>query len=211
MSGPDEPVRHAIPATTLESHYPHRRLLAEFEGGAIWLAESSDHAAVITDEGTLGGLHIRDWSPQPGGIDLYVEDDGGPMAVIELKIYSVDQVLWDIYKLLAADLPDSVRRYVVAAAPAKRFTHKTQGGALFTTDSPPWIEYTARMLNRWAKAWENLLAGGPARPQSAPNRITIQPTFSAPMRNVPGYELRAIEVRPAEFAMPIPFRDGWPV
>ena len=70
-------------------------------------------------------LSVPGWDPQPGATDLQLSlsGDEAAIAVTEIKVFDVDQTLWDLLKVMALVDRSSTyaRAYLVVATTPKRW------------------------------------------------------------------------------------------
>jgi hypothetical protein len=153
----------------------------------------------------------HDWSPPPGGLDLYVSSDveGALVVAAELKLEEVPQAMWDLYKLMAArKLPGSPETYLVMGAhdacwskPCGELFPARVGDScvlrtldLFRSNQRQYakdLEYSGRVVSVPTSVRTEAVAAG------------LRP------RHYPHLEFRVAAVRPADPA-PIRCRNGWP-
>jgi hypothetical protein len=138
-------------------------------------------------------LDIPSWDPQPGAVDVVALKGENALVAAELKIASVEHVLWDLLKLLCVEPPLSAG-YLLVAASARKFG---SGGAytpLFeSSDMKQWS--SVELITRWPKAFADLLEGGPGRPRKVPAVAESKLIAAEPMKLVASYELRVLHVR----------------
>lgn len=157
--------------------------------------------------GASGGpesVPIPDWSPQPGRTDIVVRSaafDGRLLA--EAKVDDVDQMLWDLLKMLSGSQIQDVRAvYLLGAArpvrspglAAARWAGRRACAELFDEENDGRVWETRWMLEEWEKAWEDLLAHGTGRPTRVPARVRVRFMGSSTVPAFPSYEARCVEV-----------------
>jgi hypothetical protein len=140
-------------------------------------------------------LDTPTWDPQPRGVDLVVLKDGTPWAAAELKIASVEETLWDLFKLLAVE-PQLSATYLVVAALKRKFASGSAYAPLFESSEPKQWQ-SQELLERWPEAWRDLLAGGSARARRVPLAVDTQLVANEPMTLVRDYEVRVLRVASA--------------
>jgi hypothetical protein len=124
---------------------------------------------------------VTTWSGRLGRIDLVVRHTSGiVLAAVELKVHTVDQVLWDVYKLTAIG---------------------GRGTNAYTA---------VDLFRRNAAAWVRLLDGGTARPRLVPAEIHVQPVALVPMAREPELELRVASVQAVPESGVVNFDGDWP-
>lgn len=158
--------------------------------------------------GASGGpesVPIPDWSPQPGPTDIVVRStafDGRLLA--EAKVDDVDQMLWDLFKMLSgSQISDVHAVYLLGAArpvkspglAAARWAGRRACAELFDRENDGRVWETRWMLEEWRKTWDDLLAHGKGRPARVPARVRVRLSGSSPVSAFPGHEARCIEVR----------------
>src|SRR4051794_1206233 len=113
---------------TAESGWPLERELEEALVGPLeqGLAQAVDGCTVRARV----KLDTLSWSPQPGHIDVVVFRHDEAWAAAELKIASVEQSLWDIFKLLTVE-PELRACYLIVAASTRKWQSDTAYVALF--------------------------------------------------------------------------------
>lgn len=156
---------------------------------------------------------IPAWDPQPGGVDVICTlPDRDPAEVaMELKIFDVEQALWDMFKLvsLLESAPDVGAAYLVVASTPRRWD-RAEVADLFAPDQTRTWQ-TLDLFDRWAKSWAYLLGGGRARPRDLPAAITTRFVGRHPVAAFPEYELRCVRVAAAApRGQVILEEDGWP-
>jgi hypothetical protein len=70
---------------------------------------------------------------------------------------------------------------------------------------------TRRVFEAARKSWHHELAHGSGRPLHVPSAILVEHVVAAPISSRPGYELRAIQLRPADDDGWLICYKGWPV
>lgn len=160
---------------------------------------------------------IPDWHGRLGGIDLAVRDTTtlGLRIAVELKIYNVEEALWDLFKMTAAaSIPGVQATYLAVASTTKRWASGKDCTALFNTELGVPVRWDSpQMFDDWRAAWEWLThptKGGSARPVRVPRTVETTLVASHPVRSYPGYELKAIAVRPATGSAWLEFDGDWP-
>jgi hypothetical protein len=186
--------------------------------------ESKIEAALLAaigerlDPGLLGArkreFDVPDWTGDLRGIDLYIRDLSGELCVgCELKVDDVRWTLWDVFKLVNTfALPSVDAAFLVVAAAEHTWASDRPYVAFF--DPPPGAALrwrTRDTIEWWPSAWNELLAGGPARPVKVPAQIEIEAIARAPVPAYPGYELRTVAVRPAPDSGSVVLDNGWPI
>ena len=170
------------------------------------------------DPGMLGArkreFDIPGWIGDLRGIDFYIRDSAGQLCVgCELKVDDVQWTLWDVFKLVNTfSLPSVDAAFLVVAATEHTWASDRPYVAFF--DLPPGAALrwpTRNTIERWPSAWNELLAGGPARPVTIPAEIEIEAIARAPVAAYPGYELRTIAVRPVPDTGSVVLGNGWPI
>jgi len=169
------------------------------------LAAHLDHATVERR------LEVPGWDPKPGNVDLFTTDWWGrPKLVVETKHKDGNQIyecLWDMAKVLSLDTETSVEgAYLVTGTTVRNWTRPVPCAELFETGRH---ELVATM-RRYPDLWEDLLAGGRARPLAVPENMDVSRVARVPLvLQGERWELRAIRV-----STPDPlwtgFRDGRP-
>jgi hypothetical protein len=151
---------------------------------------------------------VTTWSGRLGRIDLVVRHTSGiVLAAVELKVHTVDQVLWDVYKLTAIG-GRGTNAYTAVVASTQVWA---AGGActeLF--GSEPARHRTLDLFRRNAAAWVRLLDGGTARPRLVPAEIHVQPVALVPMAREPELELRVASVQAVPESGVVDFDGDWP-
>lgn len=159
---------------------------------------------------TPGG--IPDWNPQPGGVDAVVlHADGSTRFGVELKVWKIDETLWDILKMASLARVEGVEAtYVVAAATADKWSGGSDCVPLFHS-TPPEGEawYTEFFFEEYPKAWTNLLLGGPGRPTRVPRTIRLTLVTECLMPHFPKWSLRVLRVE-NERSRQWMLMDEWP-
>lgn len=162
------------------------------------------------------GLRVRelpDWSPQPGGVDVVVLNGRGDIHLgLELKIYKLDETIWDVFKMASlARMPNVAAAYVAAAANQPRWHGESDGAALFASPPHETKEWdTASFFDAWPRAWQGLLDGGSGRPTRVPERLILTVVGDFPMTAWPGWSVRLVRVEnPREAGWLV--LDGWPI
>jgi hypothetical protein len=157
-------------------------------------------------------VSVPNWQPKMGGFDLRVRLSDQPEgeALVETKVWDVEQTLWDLFKLAAGlTMPGVGAAYLVLA----RHGHRWQDGEcveLFAEGAGPRRWTSGTFFEDWKAAWTELLGGGTARPLSAPAEIETAFIASAPAVGFPPYEIRAVAVRLVPGADVLPFDGNWP-
>jgi hypothetical protein len=157
---------------------------------------------------------VPGWTSGLGALDLFIErSDGALQIAAELKIDTVEWVLWDMLKLANLfEAPNVEAAFLVVAADAKVWSSVREGAALFpATAGIGLIWDTRQLINSWRKSWLELLDGGPARPVYCPDRVEVESVATGRVDAYPAHEIRVVSIRPAVGAATIDFRDGWPL
>jgi hypothetical protein len=158
----------------------------------------------------LVGFQLPGWAPQPGAFDLAVKGEHGqPIAVAEIKLDDVDQSLWDLFKVASAlDAAPVQAAYLIVAAPTATWAGELDMVELFNAGAEAEEWYSRFLFDAHRHAWERLLTGGRARPLRVPRVLFITPIATAPVRNFPPYEVRAVRVTTTDEQLPL--IEGWP-
>lgn len=156
---------------------------------------------------------IPAWDPQPGGVDVIctLPDSDPAKVAMELKIFDVEQALWDMFKLvsLLESAPDVGAAYLVVASTPRRWERAEVAERFAPDQTRTW--QTLDLFDRWAKSWAYLLGGGRARPRDLPATITTSFVARHPVAAFPEYELRCVRVAAAEPRRRVVIEeDGWP-
>lgn len=164
----------------------------------------------VTTQKSLSGFLLPDWNPRPASADVKIlHPDGSLRVVIECKVQSVDQTLWDVFKGVSACQVDGVEAaYCVVAATPKKWASSADCVALFNTPAEGHVFKSAWMFKQWPKAWRDLLNGGSGRPTSVPTHLRVQSVAKAQLAHAPDWEIRAISVQADRLHFG---SDGWPV
>jgi hypothetical protein len=112
------------------------------------------------------------WDPLPGRLDLHAPA-GRPLRwAAEVKVWDIDQQLWDALKLAAGIARGDLRvGYLLAAACPTAFAHA--GGRELVAAAAS--DHTIKgLLQLNAREWRHLLADGTGRPTAVPARITTR-------------------------------------
>ncbi len=148
-----------------------------------------------------------------GGYDLVVSLGGERDArlVIETKIDNVDETLWDLFKVIAAQSAVGIEDgYLLVAASERIWQSRGDCVELFNPSDGSRSWDSIELFDRWRAAWQHLLEGGSARPVGVPSHIQTRFLGQAPIPAYPGYALRCIGARATEDAGWIEFEDDWP-
>lgn len=156
---------------------------------------------------------IPAWDPQPGGVDVICTFPGDAPAQVamELKVFDVEQALWDMFKLvsLLEFAPDARAAYLVVASTPGRWDRAEVADVFAPDQTRTW--QTLDLFDRWEKSWAYLLGGGRARPRDLPAAITTSFVGQHPVAAFPEYELRCVRVAAAEPCGRVAVsEDGWP-
>jgi hypothetical protein len=108
---------------------------------------------------------IPGWAGDLRGVDVVARHEGALRAVAELKIHSIDQTLWDIYKLVAL-VGARVPAYVGIVVKSPRLDMNLDCVEFF--DDRVRRHDTRDAFHRNEKAWRDLCKGGTARPIELP-------------------------------------------
>lgn len=177
-------------------------------------------AVRLAEPGSSGGpesVPIPGWNPQPGQTDIVVRSpnfDG--RLLFEAKVDDINQMLWDLFKMLSGSRVDDVQGvYLLGAArivnsPGLSFPRWAGGRAcapLFDESSDGRVWGTEQMLADWKGAWEALLRDGTARPSRVPEKIKVSFIGSSPVPAFAGHEIRCIRVS-AEGGRWLEMEDG---
>jgi hypothetical protein len=211
----DEAMRNAVQlaAAEIAPHPVRTSFLEELLQDALMSAW--DLCSPAGDAVARAQRHVPGWEPQPGGTDLLLGLLGDPRPTIaaELKIFKVEETLWDLFKVAAIVErdPEILRGYLVVAAPPKRW-RDAEAAELFAVREPVARNWDSRALfERWRQSWAYLLAGGRARPRDLPGRVRTTFLGAHQVRAFPDHELRCIAVEPLPKAPRLRFGDnGWP-
>lgn len=164
------------------------------------------HAAGVHDV-ELERSNIRHgWSPLPRGLDLFA----GPRPhrwAAEAKVWDISHQIWDALKLVAGIAGDDLHTgYLLAVASPSAFSAQ-DGRELFTATAPREIA-TRQLIESNARAWQELLNGGSARPVVLPAAFTVQTIVDAPCWY--GHRLRLVAILNLQGEGAVRFNAGWP-
>jgi len=162
---------------------------------------------------------VPGWRPEPGHTDLVLGllGDPSPTMLAELKVYKVEEQLWDLLKLLSIveHHPVSPSAYLVTASTLNRWNNAEVAALLADAPNPEAseTEWDARkMLEEWSASWRYLLGGGSGRPRDVPSNVLVRGVASAEVPAFPGYQVRCIGVGLSPSAGRLCFGDeGWPL
>ena len=151
---------------------------------------------------------ITTWSGKLGRVDIDVRHANGTVrAAVELKIHTVDQVLWDVYKLTAIG-GRGTSAYTAVVASTHVWAARGACTELFAPE--PARHLTADLFRRNAAAWVRLLRGGSARPRLVPAEIHVRPVAHVPIAREPDLELRVASVEAVPERGVVDFDGDWP-
>jgi hypothetical protein len=142
-----------------------------------------------------GGL--PDWNPQPGPVDAVLFDARGGIRVgLELKVYKLDETLWDVFKMASlARLAGVEAAYVAVVATGSKWASNSDCAALFQGEVFQETEWhSGYFFEQWRAAWANLLRGGRGRPTRVPERLMLTLVDELPLSAWPGWTLRLLRV-----------------
>ena len=154
------------------------------------------------------------WNPAPGNLDLTVERaDGGLWFAAELKLESINETLWDVFRLTTACTANGAEvGYLVIAAYESSWT-KRECRVLFPADDEAWLIPTQVLISRCHRSWRDLLAmpDNKARISVAPRWLELK-TLETEYRlaDYPHLELRVARVRPMGTATTAFNLSHWP-
>jgi hypothetical protein len=164
-------------------------------------------------------IEIPQWK-KVGNVDVVVRRAMGSDALalaVELKwSWSYDKVyeaIWDLFKMaLLATRPDVDATVLITGASPKEW-NSTFCGDFFDGGTHSVTEICRRRFPTGSKrvAWDYLLEGGhDGFPGMVPASIHTEVVAVQPVNHVEAcWELRAVQVRPAEDAF-VTFSEGWP-
>lgn len=158
-------------------------------------------------------LDIPDWNPQPGNVDIAVQEGDVHVAFAEVKIEKVEECLWDAYKLAAACTRDgALGGYLTVAALAKTWDSDRDCVELFPEEDETVVFESEALFRENRKAWKYLLGGGRGRPTRVPRKIEVSGIGCVTLANVPPYEyeLRVARVRRVGVEW-LEFLGDWPL
>lgn len=171
------------------------------------VAGGDDCSALELVVGPAGVHDAGGWSPLPSGLDLHAPV-GRPMRwAAEVKVWDIDQQLWDALKLAAGLAHGDLRiGFLLAAACPTAFAH-TGGRELFAAAAS---DHTVKgLLQLNAREWRHLLANGTGRPTAVPARITTR--LLADCWCWFGHRVRLVRIAIDAHVGSLAFGDGWPV
>jgi hypothetical protein len=136
------------------------------------------------------GELLSDDFPGLGGVDLTVEREGSPFALIELK-FGRDTLwnsVWDLCKLaLALRRGVGSRAFMAGGAPLRSWDRERQGPDLFESAT---YETGSLLI-----AYANCFRHWPTAPERLPSRIGVAIVDTVRFENDEGqYEMRIVEV-----------------
>lgn len=175
------------------------------------IAETDESVSAISTGSKL--IRVPYWDPPMGGYDLRItlDADGEATLVVETKIYNVDETLWDLFKVVAAQSEEAIQGgYLSVAATVLKWRSDHDCVKLFDPSQVTAVWDSVRLFERWSAAWENLLEGGSARPLRIPSQVETRFLAAAAVRGYRNYEVRTIGVRAAEGSHWVEFEGYWP-
>lgn len=145
-------------------------------------------------------------------ISIWLEArEGPPPVIVETKVYDVDQTLWDLFKLIAAQSQDGIEAsYLVVASTTRVWDSTKDCVELFVPSRETRTRRSLDLFEQWAAAWRHLLAGGPARPLRVPSYIETRFLAQAQVHAFPDYEVRCIGVSAVDDVDWVEFDGDWP-
>ncbi len=158
-------------------------------------------------------IEVPHWDRRIGGYDVVVTLQGQSerSLVVETKIEGVEETLWDLFKVIAAQSEEAIHRgYLAVAAKETTWNSPRDCVDLFRASDDPRVWASADLFREWSCAWKYLLRGGRARPLRIPSQVETRFLGRAPVRAYPGYEVRCIGARAVEDADWIDFEGDWP-
>lgn len=151
---------------------------------------------------------VTTWSGRLGRIDLVVRHTSGTvLAAVELKVDTVDQVLWDVYKLTAMG-GRGTSAYTAVVASTRVWAAGGPCTELFASE--PARHLTLDLFRRNAAAWAALIGGGGARPRLVPAEIQVRPVALVPLAREPKLERRVASVDAVPESGIVDFDGDWP-
>jgi hypothetical protein len=164
--------------------------------------------AGVSDVGHERSSITGGWSPIPGKLDLYTPARPPHLWAAEVKVWDIDQQLWDAIKLAAGIAHGDLRvGYLIAAAPPTAFA-QYEGAALFRPGSHRHVVRDLLATN--ARAWQHLLDGGAGRPTGVPASLTTSMLLDEWCWFGHRVRLVRVEVEIGEDAPTVRFEGGWP-
>jgi hypothetical protein len=157
----------------------------------------------------LGGsqekkIRIQDWSETLGGVDVFVPGVailGSPpdSTGIETRVWSTDQVLYDMLKLAAmCQQGDLGIGYVVVAARKRDWAADlARGGAISQMSAPtttPRTWSTTTPIKAEGDYWRKMVEKTPVKPAWVPARIATATVDAVEVPAVNDHEIRIISV-----------------
>jgi len=168
-------------------------------------------AAHLDDATVERRLEVPGWDPKPGNVDLFTTDwRGRPRLVVETKHKEGNQIyecLWDMAKVLSLATEASVEgAYLVTGTTARNWALPVPCAELFETGRHELVG----AMRRYPDLWEDLLAGGRARPLAVPEAMDVLRVARVPLvLQGEEWELRAVRIS-APDAVWTRFVDGRP-
>ncbi len=158
-------------------------------------------------------LHVPNWDPQPGNVDLFTTgEDGLPSIVIEAKLKSDNSIfecLWDMAKVLSLATDESIQAYLVTGTTVANWQKPIACAELFVTGRHQLVGEIERHADWWDKY---ILGDSTGRPSSVAETMDIElvGAIQLPLGGTE-WELRAIRLSDADPDRWRPFSDGHPV
>jgi hypothetical protein len=180
---------------------------------ALVAAISHDASDTLAETTGAGRVRVPNWDRSMGGYDVVISLPGEAKRtlVVETKIDNVDETLWDLFKVIAAQSEGGIERgYLVVAATETKWALTRDCAELFSPSDVSRVWESTEMFERWSDAWANLLEGGSARPLRVPRRVRTRFLARAQIQAYPGYEVRCIGASAVEDGHWIEFDGDWP-
>jgi hypothetical protein len=155
-----------------------------------------------------------DWNPPPGPVDLHPRagnGDAGSLFIAELKLESINQSLWDTFKLAwVSEALGTGPQYLACAAHDGHWRDKAYGCELFPEDERCRILSSSELIedsrDRWCWQWRH----DTAKPVRIPSSIQTTPiVIGHRPAHYPQLELRVVRVA-AEGPAKTDLTDGTP-
>jgi threonine dehydrogenase-like Zn-dependent dehydrogenase len=147
-------------------------------------------------------LRIKGWSATLGGVDVFIEAVGPQRGTgIETKVWSIDQVLYDMLKLAAmCHQRDLGIGYVVVAARDRDWTADATRGGLISlmseTGPEPSTWLTAAAIETEGARWSKMVQKTNVKPVWVPAHLETAAAAAVRLPFVHDHQIRIVRVRP---------------